>query len=382
MNSILTRFIRLLKEPLKLEEGIWLDNPRSQAEVDYWKKYLAYSQENGYLDKNVFDLTLPVTSDKGYNWLNTLKVFLDLSQADQLSNDLAEKDVFEILSKTLVVIRYDDFGFYAYQSKHINEIAKLLKTERDLPIVEKYFELYERHNEQLDRILTYSFLISLLNEENFGSENFILHTSSYNNLFRDMRIDSALNVNLGWWARNLVSEESRFDSEIYRLNRDPRFSEIILKAFSVFKKIDNDDLLKYAAESIKTSFEANTKFRVLTMVGLIEAFIIKKPDPNRYHIEDSIKKQFVLKLGLILMHKDATLDLSSTREKLRELYDQRSNIAHGNFLDFKKTALKSTLGEDTDDYEYKLASFAEICLRKVIWIYIEYNDKMNFIKNN
>lgn len=384
--------MRFLEEPIKLSDGIWLDNPRDESEVSYFKEYIEYSQKHAHLNKFLIDNTLPIEPKENlYNWTDTKNGFINSIDSKtkplkQLKSDLLDQDPFSVIARGIVLIRYDDFGFFEYEHEHGKELSQLHKDDSESPIIKEYFDLRQKHGDQFKKILTNTYLITFLHLDRIDHSNFIFYTDSYDREYRHFRIDEKLNTHLGWWARNMQSKDNRFDNELYALNRDPNFSEIIRRSFALYETMEDDDLLKYCAESIKISSSANMKFRLISLVSLIESFIVKQPDANRYHIEDSIKKQFTLKLGLILRERNDDLDMDLTRIRLRELYDQRSNIAHGNFKEFKKASSKSTLtyskDMDFEDYPYDLCTFAEMCLRNVLMTYLEDKGKMEFIKQN
>ena len=132
-----------------------------------------------------------------------------------------------------------------------------------------------------------------------------------------------------------------------KLSQDEEMVDQVQQVFSIYDIIQKDETLKYIATSLKQITTATAEFQVVVIVSLIEILIIKKPDPNRYHIEDSIKKQFVLKVGILINSFNKAINLEESKLKLRELYDQRSNIAHGNFKEFQKQAEKTHYKEDS-----------------------------------
>ena len=283
-----------------------------------------------------------------------------------------------------------DHGFKKYTQKYGSEVTKLFKEEIKSPILDEYYRLYELEEKEYKSAVASSYLVSFLRTDLFGYENFLLHTDELRN-FPMPRIDNSFNANMGLWAKSLFKPE-RFRDEIKELALDSDFNKKMKEAYTSFIHLSKNQLGEYISESLIISSKAPAKLSLVSTISLIEAILIRKPDANRYHIEDSIMKQFILKLGLLLEGRNQTLDLSATRLKLRELYTQRSNIAHGNFEEFEKVARKSKLDfefidsnpsqMDIEEYTYELAHYAEDVLRIVLQEYIDNFHKVQFMKGN
>jgi hypothetical protein len=78
---------------------------------------------------------------------------------------------------------------------------------------------------------------------------------------------------------------------------------------------------------------------------------------------------------------DPTVDLDQTEKRLRQIYGQRSNVAHGNFDAIKKdfkNAKFSTEAEFLEDLVKDLYDY----IRAVIRQYIQHTEFCEFIKKN
>lgn len=157
----------------------------------------------------------------------------------------------------------------------------------------------------------------------------------------------------------------------------------LLKFYKFHNQIESDEILKFIADSLHSISNSSSKLKIITLVSLIEILIIKKPDANRYHIEDSIKKQFVLKIGMLLIAEEGSRNIEEIRNQLRELYDQRSNIAHGNFKTFDQIASKKRNNRELiEEYTIELEDFSRKVLRTLLLTYLTDQDRIAFLKNN
>ena len=73
----------------------------------------------------------------------------------------------------------------------------------------------------------------------------------------------------------------------------------------------------------------------MLLVSILELLVTHAPDITK-NVENSIRKQFILKLTILLYHYGSGIDLNSQKKKLSDIYDIRSSIAHGG--EVKKSA--------------------------------------------
>jgi hypothetical protein len=66
-------------------------------------------------------------------------------------------------------------------------------------------------------------------------------------------------------------------------------------------------------------------------VSILELLVTHAPDMLK-NVEDSIRKQFILKLTILLHQHEPQMDLDGQKKKLSNIYDIRSKIAHGGEL--------------------------------------------------
>ncbi len=81
---------------------------------------------------------------------------------------------------------------------------------------------------------------------------------------------------------------------------------------------------------------------VVLLTSIIEFMLTRNPDFNRFNVEDSINKQFQLKASLLIYQNDKKRNLLKIKEDLKNIYNLRSIIAHGDFENLKKLIKKKS----------------------------------------
>jgi hypothetical protein len=127
------------------------------------------------------------------------------------------------------------------------------------------------------------------------------------------------------------------------------------------------------------------------MISLIEFLLTHKPDYNRFNVEDSITKQFVGKLNLVLYEYYDKFSESIEKE-LRYAYSVRSDIAHGDFLDKEKqlnklarlygtkTSESATVEDLHDEVMVTLNGNIESYIRVLLELYLKDENKLTILK--
>jgi hypothetical protein len=211
---------------------------------------------------------------------------------------------------------------------------------------------------------------------------------------RTPKIDSSLNSSILRWAMRSYTSNSDYEDK-YDFMAFPLVKDILIKKAEELETILDEkskDKILYIASLLSTaSLKIDSdKFRILTLVSIIEAMLTRNPDTSKFNVEDSISKQFKLKAGIIIYLNDRTKNLLDIKKRLTDIYGQRSNIAHGNINGFetylKKEAKK--IKEDTfwftgeemiiDGLITDLYSFTKAIIEE----YIKDRDLVEFIKEN
>ncbi len=141
--------------------------------------------------------------------------------------------------------------------------------------------------------------------------------------------------------------------------------------------------LIYVGELLRIANDVfDEKVRLLMLTSIIELLLTHNPDTGRFNVEDSINRQFQLKAALLVYQNNRELDLEQLKRRLKTIYQQRSNVAHGNFgavQDYIRK-LKKTGGEEEhfEDLIIDLYSF----VRAIIEEYLKDVRLVEFLKGS
>lgn len=80
----------------------------------------------------------------------------------------------------------------------------------------------------------------------------------------------------------------------------------------------------------------DSRSQILFLTSVLELLLTHSPNFDRFNVDDSISKQFVLKAALLAYLADRQVSLEKAKQELRTIYRQRSNIVHGNFETLSK----------------------------------------------
>lgn len=391
MNFELTHFIYPLKEPICYSKhlSLYLDNPRTDDEIDFFTNLFIDSYEN---KKNA--IRLPIESNDDIVTLSEIvKVFNDtFSPIDKYCKTFSESynkhDIYKYISKMFIIIRFNDEGEYERIAQNLNEIRKdgtlaFTLLENDHPII--------KNSENLKH---YSSLISLLinteGKDYFGKQ--LLLKDTIENV-RKTGFCEKLNQNIMMWgfanysAKKHLEEHDKIEDWKYGDWR--YFPSIKEKLIQITSKLENlfekgyENKLIYIARVLYISNEIfDERIRLLNFVGLIELLVTHNPDFNRYNVEDSISKQFVLKTCVLIHLVHPKENLEELKKRLKVIYSQRSNIAHSNFLDLEKYEKSLCKKEGNEEYFDTLLTDSLWYLKSILIYCLDNFEFVDFIKKN
>jgi len=289
MNFILTKYIHPLKEPLivssKLE--IVFDNPRNQEEIEMIITLLKESQlEKEKKTPIIFELSQKAETTGIYTLEHALNNF---------NKKYNTKDEY--------------VGLFFQENQELNILEKLAK----MWVIARYPE--KRESNQLDKetndsennyedLVNYSYLLSLLihtNDEYYYGQTFLIHHSPIKYRYSIQRRIISNSIS---YLELMCLSESLINKEDYWLS----FFHTRDKIFEISNKLDNiidssnkekilyiSNLLKVIGHDIK-----DERYKLITLVSIIELLLTHNPDYNRFNVEDSIGKQFRLKTSLLV----------------------------------------------------------------------------------
>jgi hypothetical protein len=136
----------------------------------------------------------------------------------------------------------------------------------------------------------------------------------------------------------------------------------------------------FIGETIKSINEHHleSKMMFLMLIGIIEFLLTHNPNSYRFNVEDSIRKQFQLKTGIVL-NKMAGFDLSKTSNRLKLFYDVRSAIAHGDFIAIENI-IKKERKIDSDFDIFDLVEEAFNYVSTIVKMYVQEPDFVDSLK--
>lgn len=399
MNFLLTLYIHPLEKQIPLSKvlNISFDNPRTEEEISYISRYLKVSLDSpNQMYSYGPPSRLPMAVKKGF--LSIKSAFKQFYKEHKKSDPYvksffkanSQKNGFEFLAKMWIIARFDDEGAF----KKLQDESKDLH-ERDERNWIRFLDSEHPIYKNSDKLVDYSYLLSTLlrpiNDESAINFSYLLHTDI--DELREPKIDKRLNATITYWVMGLFPYKDKETDQNWRFYINIK-EKIRLVADSVDvildeRSIDNllyiGSLLKIAAEKIE-----DDRIRLVTLVTIIETILTRNPDTSRFNVEDSISKQFKLKAGLLIYLNNKSLNLSSLKKNLTEIYSQRSNIAHGNlaaFNTFIEKKAKSIKGE-TYIYTPKEIAISEFLseifgyVKSIIEEYIKDRNFVDFIKEN
>ncbi|MBB3697627.1 hypothetical protein KMW28_05535 [Flammeovirga yaeyamensis] len=401
MNFLLTEHIYPIKEKIILSTkySFCLDNPRSKEEIELITNYIIKSYDFS-LDSeyHIGGPRVPIYNDGKSPDIVTLEssiseFFKNYGDVDnyvfEFSKTQKSSNPLELMARMWIIARFDDEG----ESEKLHQYNEKIKM--DYP-EEKYFMIIDNKNPSIRNskvLLDYSYLLTFLyhsDKENFANQSFIVQ-KDYDDL-RHAKIDTMVNNCIMMFTYKSFSNICHHESDKWR-----SFYHIRNKIIEVSHHLETllndglEDKLLYIADLMRVVGEdMNDQRQILvTLTGIMELLLTHNPNYNRFNVEDSISKQFKLKASILIYLNDKSQNINDIKQRLGEIYSQRSNIAHGNFKTLKKyidkelKILLKTDPEAEDSYviEY-LNRDLRVYLRAVLEELIKDQSLVKFIKEN
>ena len=396
MNIILTQYIYPIENPINLSEklGLSFDNPRSEEEIEIVKRYIKYSL--GSPDKMYeYDraMRLPISAPRHIVSIRqALNKFRGVNKTDEYKskflNEASRKDVFGLLAKMWIVLRYNDEGEFQSLKEYKEEKDKeeggggFIMLGEDSPILT---------NEKSAN--DFSYLLSLLinTDSDYFGGSFLLHSGHFD--LAQPKIDRWLNKAVVFWTfmcyQPNQEDESRWSVDFSFIKdaaiHTGKLLDEIFDEKSKDKLLYVGSMLRLCSEEIK-----DPKMKLVTLVSIIELMLTHAPDSNKFNVEDSISKQFKLKLSILLYQDNNKIDLAELKKRLTDIYSQRSNVAHGNFREYDKLIEKEVKNmKDKDEWSDLKAiareNFVSNCydyVKVIIQSYLKDRHFIEYLKAN
>jgi len=373
MNFLLTDYIYPLSEafPLSGKLKMYLDNPRTEEEIKAVTEYVrqAYSVESA------FQLSEKDIADALNNFLGQYSL-VD-SYIASFYKSYGQTHSYEILARMWIVARYEN---EEESEENAHKQGGLIDTKK------LEFLLSDEDNPSLRRLIEYIHLLSLLVhtiEEFYEGRSFILDYDAgwYNDIKPNRHVCIIFFTFVMFASEPEVAETDDSRWLFFPSVKDTLATAVNLLDSAMEKNLGEKifyiaSLLNVAAQNIK-----DDKIKVGALVSLIELLVTHNPDFNRFNIEDSINKQFQLKVATLVYLNDKSKNVNQVKRRLKEIYALRSAIAHGNFREIGK----HFEGAKKQGENYPFAAvIVEIYsyLRAIIWEYLKDSGFVEFLKDN
>lgn len=398
MNFILTKYIYPIMKKVCISKkfGVYLDNPRSDEEIESIKRFIKSSNETaerlGWAPNNK-----DLGSDDYITIENTIKEFKKNYCSDINVKVFFQKndfdDIYGLLAKMWVIARYNDEG----ELDNIKEQYELIRKENIPALIMIDDKSPISRNSKLMK--DYCCLLSLLintDKSGYSGQSFLMDTNHYKPFPSSKESFHRVFTMFMVFSYSKPDKERDKNSlwELY-----PYIIECIVENSNILNSIFNEEKalkkLMFVANMLKVAGEGTEdyKLKVVTLVSIIEMLLTRNPDNNKFNVEDSINKQFQLKASTVVYLIDRTQNISLIKEKLKLFYSLRSCIAHGNFESIEKIMKKvyEIYKEEIDyidskeDYEvYYSIIISELytMITKILKSYLEDRDFIEFLKES
>lgn len=362
---------------------LYFDNPRTTEEINYVARRL---KEINYSDRAIPD-KLGLVPENCLTLMSIYDCFIENNSSDVFVKKFNErygrtKDIYKKFARMWVVVRSEEiiseedtkgkFGFFRE-----NEDDMVIQVIEDFPL-----SITEYNEDKINDI--FAFISFMLSKGNLS--NHLLNEDSFNR----HKHDSFVFLQLMVMARNNCEESEIYpygsfrviEPEIVKLSKAVGGKYLDKKFLFICKKIHH----------IFKLYSINQEMAFVELISVFEMFIAHNPDSSRFNIEDSITKQFIGKLILIIYENNRDMDLRYIKKELKYAYSIRSAIAHGDFdnlekqlnklfefYDFKRDE-KGLDYRDNSDALYQLIDNAHSWVKAVINLYLEDEKRLDLIK--
>lgn len=385
MSFSLTSYIYPFEGELLLSDylKISLDNPRTKEEVSIVEKYIKKSLLSSGTFPPYYD---DESENRDFVSLDSIinrfiKNYSDETYIKNFFSKYSRDKVYEFIAKMWVIVRFDDEGSEEELKKDFESIspkdgyATLILLEDDHPLV---------RNENL--LESYSYLLSLLvntqGGEYMGNSFFIAKNDEIREGFPNKYIFNHFTMfAFGAYRRD------QYDEDESKWLLFPAIKNEILevaKKLEVLFSSSEKEKIEYISSLLRTAGTEidNEKHKLVVLVSIIEMLLTHNPNFSRFNVEDSINKQFQLKASIVVYKNNSSIDINALQKRLRLIYAQRSNVAHGNFKDLNKYINGLCKQEGKEEYFEDLISDLYIYIRAIIEEYIKDPVYINFLKSS
>jgi hypothetical protein len=380
MEFLLTSYIYPLDIPIELSSNLRfsLDNPRTEREASLVRDYLFRAFNLEYTSNH------PAETEDGFVSIKSMLTEFQerLSCCDPVVSkrfkSYTGEDTFAFLASIWVIARFDDDG-----------LGESLRNERDI-MFEKgmrgFTLLEDDHPLVLKPTLLGNFccLLSLLihteNESYYGRTFLVDHEAI------DLRKPS-VQIQHDFFMFGIASMSYPESGDEWRWRFFPyardEIDRVVTQLNNAFGRGLEEKLLYIGGLLKITTHETrDNKIRLLLLTSILELILTHNPDSNRFNVEESITKQFQMKTAVLVYLNDRSKDINLIKKRLKTIYQQRSNIVHGNFKALDKYISGLSKKEGQEEYFDSLISDAYSFVRAVLEELLKDQEFVDFLKAN
>jgi hypothetical protein len=353
MAFTFTHYIYPLQKEIVLSKalGYSLDNPRTKEEMNLVLAYLQPainlsmgSGRNMGMIKHAWELTLNRIRSENHG------------HEEHLIEALSGEPKL-VLARNWVILRYEDKGEFDNIRKNLNRLIDLGSTEEGEPFVNTYSQL-----------AGYGHLLQLflIESHEFYGQPLTLLPSAFA-IFEANETENirSIAIAISQFEANFLDDPSNFG---YSWRYFPRVREKMMEACGQLEKAltagstdqskpsggsnskspkakdDPKNRILYVGDLLRIIYSQShdLKVKYILLVSILELLLTHAPDATK-NVENSITKQFILKLTVLLYLDAPDMDLSGQKKKLSDIYANRSAIAHGGELPLSAAELRQQL---------------------------------------
>ena len=362
MAFTFTPYIYPLQESVILSPslGYSLDNPRTPDEIDFVLNFIqpaivwSTGKATDSLRRRAWELTLA-------------RIEQENRGRNQHLLDALKGEPDEVLAKNWVILRYDDGGEFEGIRKNLDRFIQLGWEDNAEEFLNNYYQL-EAYGHLLQLFVVES-------KEYYGQTLTLLHSPFAIFQSKDTEHMRHIAFAISRFENNIVDEPGNFG---YNWLYFPRVKEKLQNASQLLEQAFQTDWPKeantrgkemkkkakdlpknrilYVGDLLRIihsqSYDLKVKF--ILLVSILELMVTHSPDTSSKNVDDSIRKQFILKLTILLHKSDPNMDLTGQKKKLSNIYDIRSAIAHGGEVEAGRQELRQLI---KDLYNYIKVAF-------------------------
>jgi hypothetical protein len=379
-NFLLTNFIYPLNEPITLSKQFdyVLDNPRTPEEISYLLEALSMKP---------LSASEPIT-EKITHFKKCVEYFRQVVSPidDYVATYLADYDennAIEQIVKMLIIFRYKSDRNAEHIKKQNRLSIQNLQINGEEIDGEGFVEELNREN-----AIKFSHVLSLLIHKRghyFEGDSFLVENP--NNYYWPKNTKDKLEDVISTWLYSIRHIKQYLQKSTDLTNIESHdwcifsiYKENLISACSGIENLftaGREEQFFYIGELVRQAQEINDeKSKLISLVSAIELLLTRNPDQSRFNVEDSITKQFVLKSAVLIYKNDKSKTIEELGARLKEIYTQRSNIAHGNFKELAKF-IQSINKRQADEKSF--ISLVEDCFWYLRLIMREYGSDMAYI---